>query len=201
MRRNLTFLLFLCSLCGFAQLYVQEGTVLILSSSDALLSSQETHQQINTALTGKGTLLLNSTSVQQLSSTQAILELPTLHIKNANLVSIQTALILKDQLILDRGVLQLTHTLILTDFSALVLGKTAGIHTTPYAQLRYTTQLTDSLPLAGITATTKLLSVEPILSPLSLVVVENTERSQFGMLPQMGYDAYFQRSTPPPKAV
>jgi hypothetical protein len=202
MRQNLTLLVFLSSLYGFAQFYVQKGTTLSFGSSEALLSSQETYNQIDASLLGEGTLLLNSTSEQQLTSSQAVLELPTLHIKNADLVQIHTALILKDQLVLDRGFLQLSHTLTLTDSRALVLGETAGILTTPAGQLVYQTQFSNTHPLVFLQAQTLLVCLEPnspqTPDPKELDFIQ---RSYFGTLPQKGYEAYFQQSTPPPKAV
>lgn len=78
MRQNLTLLVFLSSLYGFAQFYVQKGTTLSFGSSEALLSSQETYNQIDASLLGEGTLLLNSTSEQQLTSSQAVLDIDNL---------------------------------------------------------------------------------------------------------------------------
>ena len=202
MRQNLTLLVFLYSLYGFAQFYVQEGTTLSFGGSEVLVSSQETHNQINTSIVGEGALLLNSVSVQQLTSTKAVLKLPTLHIKNADLVQIKTALILKDRLLIDRGFLQLSHTLTLTDSRALVLGKTAKILTTPCAPLKYQRLLTNGFPSEGIYAQTQLIYIKPIpTESLFLIIDNNTQRSHFGMLPQKAYEAYFELNPRPPKAV
>ena len=167
MRQNLTLLVFLYSLYGFAQFYVQEGTTLSFGGSEVLVSSQETHNQINTSIVGEGALLLNSVSVQQLTSTKAVLKLPTLHIKNADLVQIKTALILKDRLLIDRGFLQLSHTLTLTDSRALVLGKTAKILTTPCAPLKYQRLLTNGFPSVGFMHRhSSYISSQYLLNPL-----------------------------------
>jgi hypothetical protein len=202
MRQNLTFLLFLYSLYGAAQLYVQQGTTLHLGSSDAILSSMEHVNQIDAPIEGTGTLVLNSLSEQQLTSTKAVLELPRLQLKNAQTVNLQTALFIKDQLILDRGVLHLTHTLILTDPTALVVGDSAGIHTsTDHFVQFHNTQLNNPIHLLAGTPS-QLLCVEPVpVEPLSFVMLENTERSQFGTRSQTDYDSHFQSIKPPPKLV
>ena len=202
MRQNLTFLLFLYSLYGAAQLYVQQGTTLHLGSSDAILSSMEHVNQIDAPIEGTGTLILNSLSEQQLTSTKAVLELPKLQLKNAQTVNLQTALFIKDQLILDRGVLQLTQTLILTDPTALVVGNSAGIHTNTDHFLQFhSTQM--SIPVHLLAGTpSQLLCVEPLPVELHFFeALENTERSQFGTRFQTGYNSHFQSIKPPPKLV
>ena len=202
MRQNLTPLFVLYSLFGFAQLYVQQGTILHLGSSDAILTSMEHVNHINASIEGTGTLVLNSMSVQQLTSTKAVLELPKLQLKNAHTVNIQTALFIKDQLILDRGILQLTHTLILTDPTALVVGDSAGIHTnTDYLVQFHSTQMNAPIHLFAGTPL-QLLCVEPVpVELLSFVTLENTEPSQFGTRSQTDYDLHFQNITPPPQTV
>ena len=92
MRLKLTLLLCLSSLIGSAQFFVKEGTTLSFTTPETILSSQESLNQIEATIQGKGTLYLNSSSQQQLASTQTDLELPSLFIQNAHLVQIQTAL-------------------------------------------------------------------------------------------------------------
>lgn len=72
MRQNFTLLLFLCSLYGFTQFSVQEGTTLSLGSPEVVLSSQESLNKIDASLVGEGILLLNSAFAQQLTSIQAV---------------------------------------------------------------------------------------------------------------------------------
>lgn len=103
MRQNFTLFLVLFSLYGFAQLYVQEGTTLSLESPQAVLSSQESSNQINAPSLGEGALILNSASKQRLTSSQDVLELPTLHIENADLVQLQTAFNIQNQLHVAHG--------------------------------------------------------------------------------------------------
>ena len=90
MRQNLTLLLLLCSLNGFAQFYVAEEAALYLENSEAILSSQELVNQIDTHITGKGTLYLNGTSNQIINSTQLVLALPNLQLANADFEQIAT---------------------------------------------------------------------------------------------------------------
>lgn len=200
-RQKLTLFLFFYSIYGFAQLYVKQGTVLTIGSSDALLSSQEKYHQIDASIQGEGTLVLNNTSVQQLTSLLPVLELPTLRIKNASLVKIQTALLLKNKLFLDRGVLQLSHTLTLPDPSSLVFAKTASILTSSLAFLSYKSELlhTDTVPLAAVPSM-QFFYFEPN-SPIPTDVVEYTVWCSDLRVPLqiIDYDIYIQQITPPPK--
>lgn len=202
-RQKLTLVLFLYSLYGFAQLYVKQGTVFSFGNSDVLFSSQEKYHQIDAPILGEGTLLLNSALTQQLASTQAALELPKLHVKNANLITIQTALFVKKKLTVNHGLLQLFDSLTLPDPSTLVVGETAGIVTTPYAQLHYISQKTiNTLPsfVLVVSATTQLSSLEP--NPLYFrTLQESIQDSRYGVFSTSTYQTYFQIVIPPPKAV
>lgn len=195
-------ILFLCSSSGFAQLYVQQGTTLSFEKSDALVSSQETLNQINTSISGKGTLLLNRSSAQLLTSTKAVLELPTLHIKTADLVQLQTDLHIQNQLHIDRGLLTLSNLLKLPDPSALRLGTQAFLYLTPQGQLLYDTQLANASSFSYALAQNLLVPLLPI-SPQTpdsreLNVVQC---SCFGGYAPKGYEAYFHIIKPPPKDV
>ena len=171
MHQNLTTLFLFCSLYGATQLYIAEGTVISLGVSDtqadtlspqaklseepktthrALLSSQEFVNQINAPITGGGILYLNGMSTQTLSSTQPVLELPTLHLKNSDLVQIETILNIKNQMGIERGTLTLSHNLVLHSTTALVLGTDAKIHATANGQIVYKTQFQKSQPLAAL---------------------------------------------------
>ena len=85
MRLKLALLFCLSSLIASAQFIVKKGTILSLTTPETLLSSQESLNQIEASIYGKGTLYLNSTSQQQLASTQTNLELPSFLIHNAHL--------------------------------------------------------------------------------------------------------------------
>ena len=129
MRQNLTLLLLLCSLNGFAQLYAVEGSTLRLETPETILSSQEPLNQIDAHITGKGTLYLNGTSNQIINNTQLVSALPNLQLANADLTQIVTELSIQHQLTIEKGVLALTHKLVLNTEDALVLGANAS---TPY---------------------------------------------------------------------
>ena len=139
MRLKLTFLLYLSSFLVSAQFFVTDLIPLSLKSSETLLNSQETHAQI----TGKGTLYFNSTSQQQLASSQTLLELPSLL---AHLVKIQTVLHIQ-YLEIENGQLQLNYPLLLPNPRILKLRATAAANKSKH-HLLCTTQLKASQPLA-----------------------------------------------------
>jgi hypothetical protein len=200
MRQNLTFLLMLCCLCSFAQFYVQQGTTLSFERSDALVSSQETLNQINTSISGKGTLLLNRSSDQLLTSTQAILKLPTLHLKNANLVLIDTPLALQHQLLIDTGQLTLFYNLRVSDPTAIVLGTEASMFLTSNAQVVYTTQVetSNSLVVATNLILLKYTRLKTVLefskTVPAVAIIFNFDTVVFNE-----YDVFFKQSVPPPQ--
>lgn len=201
MRQNLTLLVFFCSLYGFAQLYVQEGTTLSLGSSEAILSSQETLNKIDGPIIGEGTLLLNSSSAQQLTSSQVVLELPTLHIENAHDLHIDIALNIHNQLQVDSGQLTLSKDIQLPDPTALVLGEDASISKTQ-GQLVYHTQFSNTQPLVFLHTQPLLKFIEPKTPPTpNSVVLDFIQRSNFGPLTHTNYNWNFKPYTPPPKAV
>ncbi|MDA9056624.1 hypothetical protein N9K49_02100 [Flavobacteriaceae bacterium] len=202
MRLNLTLLVFFCSLYGFAQLYVQKGTTLSLESPQTILSSQEIRNQIDAPIVGQGTLYLNRASKQQLSSTQTVLELPTLHVQNADVLQIETALNIHNQFVILHGLLSLSHDVVLTDPTALVLAVDAHIHTTTNGQLIYTTQFEQSQPMAVMFSVNflKYTDSKPFQMGLQTAFI-STPTPNFGSIVHNGYKVYFKHSTPPPKAV
>jgi len=202
MRQNFTLLLVLFSLYGFAQLYVQEGTTLSLGSPQAVLSSQESSNQINAPFLGEGALILNSASKQRLTSSQDVLELPTLHIENADLVQLQTAFNIQNQLHVAHGQLTLLHPITLPNPTSLVLGQSAGILTTPQGPLVYNTQFETSNPLAFLNIQPFLQFIEPKTPPTTnSVVLDFIQRSNFVTFIHTNYNWNFKPYTPPPKAV
>ena len=193
---NLTLLLLLCSLNGFAQFHVVEGTTLGLENPEAILSSQEPLNQIDAHITGIGTLYLNGTSNQIINSTQLVLALPNLQLANANLAQIATELSILHQLTIEKGILVLTHQLVLNNEDALVLGATASILNTT-GQLVYHTQLETSNPLAVI-QTIHLFKyrVPSIPQARPNLTVATRRTSNFGRIVNKNYHAYFKHETP-----
>lgn len=183
-----------------AQFFVKQGTILSFTTPETLLSSQESLNQIEAPITGKGTLYLNSTSQQQLVSTQTNLVLPSLFIQNAHLVQIQTALKIQ-HLEIENGQLQLNHPLLLPNPRALKLGATAGIANNSKHLLLYTTQFQASNPLA-LQSIALLKYTVPKTSqerPQAALITTATT-SNFGSLANNG-TVYSKHSTPPPEAV
>jgi hypothetical protein len=200
MRPIAIFILFLCSLSGFAQFYVSEGTQFSLQTSKTILSSQETLHQINAPVLGNGAVILNSTSKQQLTSTQAILKLPTLHLKNANLVLIDTPLALQHQLLIDTGQLTLFYNLRVSDPTAIVLGTEASMFLTSNAQVVYTTQVetSNSLVVATNLILLKYTRLKTVLefskTVQAVAIIFNFDTVVFNE-----YDVFFKQSVPPPQ--
>ena len=200
MRPIAIIILFLCSLSGFAQFYVTEGTLFSLQTSEIILSSQETLHQINAPVLGNGAIILNSTSKQQLTSTQAILKLPTLHLKNANLVLIDTPLALQHQLLIDTGQLTLFYNLRVSDPTAIVLGTEASMFLTSNAQVVYTTQVetSNSLVVATNLILLKYTRLKTVLefskTVPAVAIIFNFDTVVFNE-----YDVFFKQSVPPPQ--
>ena len=199
MRSKLTLLLCLSSLIASAQFFVKQGTTLSFTTPETLVSSQESLNQIEASIHGNGTLYLNSTSQQQLASTQTNLELPSLFIQNAHLVQIQTALQLQ-YLEIENGQLQLNHTLLLPNPRALKLGDTAAVANNSKHQLLYTTQFKASQPLV-LQPIPLLKFTGPQTSQLrpKTTLITITTASNFGSPANKGYTVYCKHATPPPK--
>ena len=180
-----------------AQFYVQTQTILSVENYNTILSSQEPLNQIDAHITGKGTLYLNGTSNQIINSTQLVLALPNLQLANADFAQIATELSILHQLTIEKGILVLTHQLVLNNEGALVLGATAGILNTRIGQLVYNTQLETSNPLAVI-QTIHLFKyrVPSIPQARPNLTVATRRTSNFGRIVNKNYHAYFKHETP-----
>lgn len=200
MHQNLTLLVFLCSLYGSAQLYVQKGTTLSLGSFETVLSSQELHNQLDGFVLREGTLVLNRASSQTLTSDLNVLELPNLHLENADFISIKTTLSIQNQLLIASGQLTLSYNLILCDPSALVLGANARICLLTTAHITYETQLEKSHPLALQLPTTLLKYTRTQTSQKCPQAARiSTATSNSGSIDNANYVVYCTHLTPPPK--
>ena len=198
MHQNLTLLLFLCNFCGSAQLYVQEGTIFSLDTSETILSSQESTNQINAPINREGTLFLNSESNQQLLSTKKYLELPNLRIENSDYLYIGTALDIKNQLILESGQLKF-YDVALANPMALVLTENANVCLSVIGQLSYTrTQLVEishSLVLQQLKIVLKDMGSMDLLPFLVFRNNYNIDKT----IRLNEYKAYLKQLTHPPK--
>ena len=193
MRQNLTLLLLMCSLLGFSQLYISEGILFSMGKETTILTTQEPLNIINANIIGQGRLYLNSSSGQSLTSTQAILELPTLHILNANLVHIKMALNIQNQMVIDQGTLTLSHDLVLYNGTSLVLGTDAKIHTTANGHIVYKTQVQKSHPLAGLFTMPLLKYIEPERSQIPSEISFVFKRSSNLGIAAKDYEEYIKQ--------
>ena len=203
MRQLFTRFLFLSSLCGFAQLYVAEDAVFSIPSSESTFSSQESINNINSSVTGQGTLYFNAEVLQYLSSSETVLQLPNLRIKNADLVTIHTDLEVQQSLIIDSGTLTLSEDLYLQDATALQTQGDGAVVPTPTGQLIYKSQrsITNHTPGAICDSITFLSFVTP--STLSIEFIEWPVRtlSNFESFAFHYHTPYMPLSTPPPKHI
>ena len=203
MRQNLTLLLCLCSLYGSAQLFMQNGTTLSLENPQTILSSQESINTINASVSGQGVLYFSGADIQHLKSAQTVLQIPNLRLKNADLVSIETPLKLKYDLIIESGTLVLSKDLYLQDAAALQLLNDGAVVPTPSGQLIYKSQITEHhSPLAVV--------VPSLAQPFVTPTIHTIEDSQWLSLPLSKFESiafcfyqtpYMNLSTPPPEAV
>ena len=145
MCRNFTYLLFLSSLCGFAQLCVQQGTTVVFGSSNAVITSQEQVHQIDAPIQGLGVLLLNGSHPQWIASIQEVLEISNLALANAHLVRINTPLRVEQHLTIQSGELNLEYPLYLSSPSALVLLENSTVQNVEF--IAYDFQIERSQPI------------------------------------------------------
>ena len=200
MRQNLTLLFVLYSLCGAAQLYVQQGTTLNLGSSDAILSSQEQFHQIHAPIKGTGTLLLNSLGPQLLDSNQEVWEIPNLILQNAALVHINTPLRFLQHFTIQLGELHLEQPLFFPNPQALRLLGNSSIQNIEF--LVYDLQIERSQPFLVWNHYPTLKYTTPTFMALENrchFLIKN--RSIFGALFSSNAIAHIQRITPPPQTV
>ena len=185
------------SVAAWAQLYVQKGTVLSLANTQTILSSQETLNQIEADILGQGNFYLNKTTAQRLTSIKHLI-LPRLTITNANFIHLETPIEIRHQLVIETGILTLSHKLILPSQAAFVLGEGAGIDEITSGLLIYThTQLEPSNPLA-ITLTNFIKYNVPSIQQTRPIVAYK-HLSYFRTLVSKDDAASLKNSTPPPK--
>ena len=121
MRHIISVILLLSSLYSYSQLYISSGTVFTLNGLETQISSKESINIINTHIKGTGVFNLLGSSEQYLESSKGSLEMPNLFIKDASLLYINTALSINNELIIENGILVLSHDLMLNSPYALIL--------------------------------------------------------------------------------
>ena len=197
-----TLVLFFCSLSGFAQLYVSEGSTFSLETSKTILSSQASLSQIDTPILGDGVFVLNSTSTQILTSIKALLVLPALRLENADLVHLYMPLDVEYQLLINSRQFTLYHDLALTDPAAIVFGIYSSIQLTPSAQLVYKTEFKISTPLTFFSSVLFLKYIGYKWFQLYLKKsFIRTPTSNFEVIVLNDYDVNYEHYTPPPQVL
>jgi len=185
------------SVAAWAQFYVQKGTVLSLGNTQTILSSQETLNQIEADIVGQGSFYLNKTTAQHLTSIKHLI-LPNLTIANANFIYLETPIEITHQLVIETGILTLSHKLMLTSQADIILGQGAGIDQSTSKLLIFThTQIAPSNPLVIIL--TNFLKYKMPSIPQALPTLAYRHISYFGTLVSKDYPASLKNSTPPPK--
>jgi hypothetical protein len=121
MRHIISVILLLSSLYSYSQLYISSGTIFTLNGLETQISSKESINIINTHIKGTGVFNLLGSSEQYLESSKGSLEMPNLFIKDASLLYINTALSINNELIIENGILVLSHDLMLNSPYALIL--------------------------------------------------------------------------------
>jgi hypothetical protein len=177
--------------------------VFSLPSSESTFNSQESINTINASVSGQGVLHLNGADIQHLKSSETVLQIPSLRLKNADLVSIETLLELKHDLMIESGTLILSKDLYLQDAAALQLSNDGAVVPTPSGQLIYKSQITENhSPLAVV--------VPSLAQPFETPTIHTIEATQWLSLPLSKIESiafyfyqtpYMNLSTPPPEAV
>tara|TARA_B110000093_G_scaffold129763_1_gene138694 strand:+ start:2071 stop:2670 length:600 start_codon:yes stop_codon:yes gene_type:complete len=194
----IVFLLF-SSLYSYSQLYIPSGTVFTLNGSETQLCSNESTNIINSHLQGTGVFRLLGESVQYLESSKKSLELPNLVIKNAFLLNLNTALSISNELLIENGILVLSHDLTLSNPDALILKGSSEVIETSNGKLLFLEYFNER-PFAN--ATVPVFYVYPMSSQneLSFIIKKvllATHRLQY----IDDYKVIIKINTPPPKLV
>ena len=199
MRLTINIIFILSSLYSYSQLYIPSGTIFTLKSTETQLSSNESINIINTHIVGNGVFNLIGSSEQYFESSKGSLELPNLCIKNASLLYLNTALTINSELIIENGILVLSHDLKLNSPSALILKGQSSIIETSNGTLLFMEYFKKQF------FTNEILSVfytstKNCYNALSFVIVKLPLNKS--TLKHIGdYKVTTKTSTPPPKLV
>ena len=184
------------------QVYIHADLVVSIDKEFFIVSTASINQ-IDASIEGNGVFILNAKHPQLLQSSKAVLSLPNLRLKNADLVSIETLLELKHDLMIESGTLVLSKDLYLQDAAALQLSNDRAVVPTPSGQLIYKSQITENhSPLAVV--------VPPLAQPFVTPTIHTIEVTQWLSLPLSKFESiafcfyqtpYMNLSTPPPEAV
>ena len=185
----------------FSQLHIKEGTTFSLLNANSFLSTQEYKNTINTTISGQGSLVFNRNSEQVLTSAQAVLILPNLVLKNADLIRIETVVSVPKKLFIYEGELVLLHDLHLQDNKSLVLFNESKIKETEQRKIVINSNLFNFFyPIAYMANSSTVVSVKTkssskITAPLSTAALGVNLDLQL----MKNYIVYIILPTPPPK--
>ena len=194
----IVFLLF-SSLYSYSQLYIPSGTVFTLNGSETQLCSNESTNIINSHLQGTGVFRLLGESVQYLESSKKSLELPNLVIKNAFLLNLNTALSISNELLIENGILVLSHDLTLSNPDALILKGSSEVIETSNGKLLFLEYFNER-PFANATVPVFYVYKMSSQNELSFIIKKvllATRRLQY----IDDYKVIIKINTPPPKLV
>ena len=201
MRHTIRVILLLSGLYSYSQLYIPSGTVFTLDGLETQISSNESINTINTTISGQGTLVFNRNSEQVLTSTQSVLILPNLVLKNADLLRIETVVSVQNKLFIYEGELVLLHDLHLQDNTSLVLFNESKIKETEQGEIVINSNLLDFFhPIAYSSNTPTIVFVNTQSSSKTTSPLFTTAlRANFDLNTMNNYIFYIIQPTPPPK--
>ena len=201
MHHRLIILVLISNFLCFSQLHIKEGTTFTLLNANSFLSTKEYINNINTTISGQGSLVFNRNSEQVLSSAQAVLILPNLVLKNADLIRIETVVSVPKKLFIYEGELVLLHDLHLQDNKSLVLFNESKIKETEQRKIVINSNLFNFFyPIAYMANSSTVVSVKTkssskITAPLSTAALGVNLDLQL----MKNYIVYIILPTPPPK--
>ena len=199
MRHIISVILLLSSLYSYSQLYISSGTVFTLNELETQISSKESINIINTHIKGTGVFNLLGSSEQYLESSKGSLEMPNLFIKDASLLYINTALSINNELIIENGILVLSHDLILNSPYALILKGQSEVIETSKGKLVFMEFFTER---SVINAIVSIFYISPKNPHNSLsFTIEKVILAKVLLKYIDDYNVTIKTITPPPKLV
>ena len=199
MRHTISVILLLSSLYSYSQLYISSGTIFTLNGLETQISSKESINIINTHIKGTGVFNLLGSSEQYLESSQGSLEMPNLFIKDASLLHINTALSINNELIIENGILVLSHDLILNSPYALILKGQSEVIETSKGKLVFMEFFTER---SVINAIVSIFYISPKNPHNSLsFTIEKVILAKVLLKYIDDYNVTIKTITPPPKLV
>ena len=199
MRHTISVILLLNSLYSYSQLYISSGTIFTLNGLETQISSKESINIINTHIKGTGVFNLLGSSEQYLESSKGSLEMPNLFIKDASLLHINTALSINNELIIENGILVLSHDLILNSPYALILKGQSEVIETSKGKLVFMEFFTER---SVINAIVSIFYISPKNPHNSLsFTIEKVILAKVLLKYIDDYNVTIKTITPPPKLV